>query len=401
MFCSFHASGRARHAGRCLAAALALGMAGCDSRQHAGDGITYTHDTVTRVPWSIHVLKIDRSRRDLEWHTTLAQGHVVGLSTLVQQVQALPRSLGQPLAAINGDFYIADERSPYVGDPRGLQVLDGELVSAPSDQASFWIDANGGPQATNLVSELRVFWPGKIEPAATPLGLNEERAKNSAVLYTPRFGNSTRTRGGVELILERDSDEAWLPLRAGLDIPARVREVRAGGNAPLDTNTMILSLSPGLLTNFPALLQVTTGAVLRVSTATIPSLAGVKTAISGGHVLIRDGKKVGLGVPDSRDFKFRSVHERHPRSAVGSNRDHFFLVEVDGRQPGLSMGMTLSELADYMLKLGCDMAVSLDGGGSSTLWLRGKVVNSPSNGGPRSIANGLVIIRKLSGPGER
>ena len=99
-------------------------------------------------------------------------------------------------------------------------------------------------------------------------------------------------------------------------------------------------------------------------------------------------------MPDSADYKYRSVHERHPRTAIGASRDHFFFVEVDGRQPGLSMGMTLSELADYMLKLGCGVALSLDGGASSTFWLDGKVMNSPSNGGVRPIANGLVVVAK-------
>ena len=392
-----HRTGR-NAAGLVLAVVIALPTASCDSRKTAGSGISYTHDRVSRVPWSIHVLKVDRSRSNLELHTTLAQGHVIGLSTLVQQVQALPAELGQPLAAINGDFYVADERNPYVGDPRGLQILDGELVSAPTDQASFWINAAGQPQATNLVSELRVRWPDKTETPATPLGLNEERLRNAAVLYTPRFGNSTRTRDGLELILERDGDTAWLPLRAGVTCAARVREVRASGDSPLVADALVLSLAPGLLTNSPALANMETGAVLRISTATVPGLAGVKTAISGGYVLIRDGKKETLHVPETRDYKYRSVRERHPRSAIGASRDHLFFVEVDGRQPGLSVGMTLSELADYMLELGCEMALSLDGGASSTFWLNGTVMNSPCNGGVRPIANGLVLVQKPGGP---
>ena len=55
-----------------------------------------------KVPWSIHVAKIERARADLELRSTLARGKVEGLSTLVQQLQALSPAEGQPIAAING-----------------------------------------------------------------------------------------------------------------------------------------------------------------------------------------------------------------------------------------------------------------------------------------------------------
>jgi exopolysaccharide biosynthesis protein len=136
--------------------------------------------------------------------------------------------------------------------------------------------------------------------------------------------------------------------------------------------------------------------VLKVSTATVPDLSGVKTAISGGYVVVRNGQKQTIQVPNSDAYKYRSVGERHPRSAIGVNHDHIFFVEVDGRQPELSVGMTLAELGDYMQKLGCELALSLDGGASATLWFRGKVVNSPCDGKDRPIANGLVLLQEAA-----
>ena len=91
------------------------------------------------------------------------------------------------------------------------------------------------------------------------------------------------------------------------------------------------------------------------------------------------------------------MRERHPRSAVGASRDHYFFVEVDGRQPGLSVGMTLDELGDYMKKIGCDLALSLDGGASATFWYEGRVRNSPCNGAERPIANGIAVVARPSG----
>ena len=86
--------------------------------------------------------------------------------------------------------------------------------------------------------------------------------------------------------------------------------------------------------------------------------------------------------------------ERHPRTAIGWNERYFFLVEVDGRQRQLSVGMTLDELSSFLMNLGCDEAMNFDGGGSATLWYGGEVRNSPCERGEREIANCLVVVSK-------
>ncbi len=84
--------------------------------------------------------------------------------------------------------------------------------------------------------------------------------------------------------------------------------------------------------------------------------------------------------------------DRHPRTAVGADARGrwLFLVVVDGRQPGVSVGMTVHELATLMVQLGCARAVNLDGGGSSILLAAGPtgaldIVNRPSGGTPRPV----------------
>ena len=56
--------------------------------------------------------------------------------------------------------------------------------------------------------------------------------------------------------------------------------------------------------------------------------------------------------------------------------------------------MTLQELSAEMLKIGCEQAMNLDGGGSATLWFEGKVRNHLCDGYERKIANGLTIVEK-------
>jgi exopolysaccharide biosynthesis protein len=81
---------------------------------------------------------------------------------------------------------------------------------------------------------------------------------------------------------------------------------------------------------------------------------------------------------------------------VGWSPTHVYLVTVDGRQPGLSDGMMLAELADFMAGLGCTDAMNLDGGKSAQMWLNGQIVNSPCQG-EDTVANALLVIRKASG----
>lgn len=339
-------------------------------------GYTYMRDVVSEVPWSIHVLKVDRARADLSFHTVVGQNPILGMATVPDQVKSLPPTLGRAIAAINGDFY--KNTRTYPGDPEGLQIMEGELVSAPNPtRVCFWIDCNGAPHRSNVVSQFQVTLP---DGTSLPFTLNEERNGN-AVLYTGAIGESTRTSGGVELILESTGKGSWLPLKPGETYEARVRMVNPDGNSPVKRDTMVLSMNSDLSQHVSV---VRPGSILKMTTATIPDLKGVTTAIGGGPTLVVDGK--------ARTWS--GSQPRQPRTALGWNKDYLFLVVVDGRQREISVGMTFPELANYMVKLGCEDAMNLDGGGSTTFWIYGNVVNSPSEGKERAAANALVLIQR-------
>ena len=339
-------------------------------------GLTYFHDSVRRVPWSIHVIRISRARKDLELHSMIGHGVTLGRATVSDQVKRLPPEWGQPVAAVNGDLY--NNHPDHPGDPEGLQILHGELVSAPSAiRVCFWLDANGNPHRDDVRSRFQVTWP---DGRTTPLGLNEARADDAVVLYTAAVGATTRAQGGLELVLERIGTNAWLPLQIGQSYTTRVRATSQVGNTALTRDTMVLSLGSDLAAQSPKLAP---GDVLTISTATAPELKNIQTALGGGPTLIVDGKPK----------EWQGLRLRHPRTAIGWNQEYLFLVEVDGRQLGLSAGMTFPELADYLLKLGCQEAMNLDGGGSATCWLYGNVMNSPSQGRERPAVNGLVVLQ--------
>lgn len=97
----------------------------------------------------------------------------------------------------------------------------------------------------------------------------------------------------------------------------------------------------------------------------------------------------------------QGVVARHPRTALGLADDGrtLVLLVVDGRWSA-SAGLNATELAVLIRELGATEAVKLDGGGSSTLFFAGLgVVNRPSDGAPRRVANHLgVLVRPAAAP---
>ena len=345
----------------------------------SSNGLSFKRYTVRDVPWSINVIRIDRSRTNFTFTTTMGGGTRQGLRTITQQLRTIPKTVGRPVAAVNGDFY-QTEGDEYSGDPRGLQIMGGELVSSPNDRVSFWIDTNGAPRMEVVKMNFAVTW---AKGDQTPFELNENRGR-IPVLFTSAIGRSTKTEAGVEFVLEKASDQ-WLPLRPGEKYQARIRDIVEGGNTKLDKDSLVLSFAR--LTGGAA--QAKIGDVISISTETTPSLRGAQTGLGGGPALVRNGQAQAARVSKAND--------RHPRSALGWNDKEFFFVTVDGRQPRLSDGMTLGELADFLAKLNCTEAMNLDGGGSAEVWMEGKILNSPCYGHERSTANALVLVEKVSG----
>jgi hypothetical protein len=103
-------------------------------------------------------------------------------------------------------------------------------------------------------------------------------------------------------------------------------------------------------------------------------------------------------IPDNfigRDgMKSKRFLDINPRTAIGYDRNKttLYIVTVDGRQPEYSMGISIKDLANFMLELGCYNALNFDGGGSTTMCVGDKVVNSPSDfTGERPVYNSLII----------
>lgn len=107
---------------------------------------------------------------------------------------------------------------------------------------------------------------------------------------------------------------------------------------------------------------------------------GVIDTFSFGPALLEDGKAItdfGNVKVDS-NMGNSSIQKSNPRTGVGIiSPNHYVFVVVDGRKEGYSKGMTLSEFSNLFEELGCTEAYNLDGGGSSTMYFMGRVVNNP------------------------
>ena len=122
--------------------------------------------------------------------------------------------------------------------------------------------------------------------------------------------------------------------------------------------------------------------------------SGVWNTLSFGPAIVENGETVdGIeSVEVDTNFGNHSIQGDQPRTAVGVIDDnHLVFVVVDGRETGYSRGATLTELAEIMLSLGAETAYNLDGGGSSTMYFDGAVINRPSNGGERGTSDILYV----------
>ena len=102
-------------------------------------------------------------------------------------------------------------------------------------------------------------------------------------------------------------------------------------------------------------------------------------------ILIKDGEKVTLPGAWAKT--------KHPRTIIGQYaNDDLIVIVVDGRQGEYSAGITLERLQDKLLELGVKDAYNLDGGGSTAMYFNGKILNKPSDGNERPVANNFIVL---------
>ncbi len=122
---------------------------------------------------------------------------------------------------------------------------------------------------------------------------------------------------------------------------------------------------------------------------------GVWNTLSFGPAVLENGQAVD-GIEDvevDTNVGNHSIQGEQPRTAVGIiGTNHLVFVVVDGRSPGYSAGVTMTGLAKIMQDLGATTAYNLDGGGSSTMYFNGQLVNNPLGQGRERGTSDILYI---------
>jgi len=333
----------------------------------------------TKGPWLINLLRVDLGRARVDVVHALDEG--VGLET----VSSLA-ARHQAIAAINGGYFrttgtfrgesvgVLRLKSKLISDPHNNRVAMGLIKSANSTEVVFG----------HLQFSAEIATRGTSHALA---GLNRPLGSDELVIFTPEFHRTTLTNPeGAEAVLRKGRVVNIRDLHGSSAIPGDGYVVSAVGSA---RQWLKRNLRKGS----------------RVSLSTIikPIDAGqdeqwrrADTIVGGGPQLIKDAR-VSI-THEQEKIAPAFVSDRHPRTAIAKLASgKLLLLTVDGRQPSVSVGMSLTTLAELLLELGAVEAINLDGGGSTTMTVRNQLVNRPSDQtGERPVSDAILVFPRTN-----
>lgn len=351
-----------------------------------GPGVKY-HSVTKTGPYSIKILEVDLTQPEIKIKSAVARDVLgTGFETTSSQAARNNYSGHIVLGAINGDFFgISEPTNPYSFLGSSM-IKNHEFVNGVSSSRTS-ISFND----QKITSFEKFSFSGQVKAKNNQIinitAVNQTRYTNNMILFNKFIGANTLTnQWGVEVKLEPIEP---LAINQFVKFVAVAKEDGIGSMAI--GNYFVLSGHDScarFLRN-----QINIGDTISLNLGTNFNKGNLATLMGGGPRLITNGVIPG-DFAGLEGFDASFTDSRHPRSAVGVNKDStkLFFVAVDGRQPSLSIGMSLTELATYMKRIGCYNALNLDGGGSTAMVVRGQVVNSPSDGSERAVGNILMAI---------
>lgn len=270
------------------------------------------------------------------------------------------------LIAVNGGFFA------YDGGAVGAVLVDGEWIRLPwKGRTAIAFRPDGTAKIGNLQARAVVDFSSGLQ---IPIrDLNGWPDKGTVSVLTWRFGGYYKLRPG----------EMALEVRNGVVVGKP-----GGGGVHVYPNGFTLIASGGAR---PWANKIKRGERARLSVRAV-GWDGFTTALGGGPRLINNGRVEVTALREA--FRADVRVGRGPRTAIGIDRQgRYIILVVDGRRPYYSIGLTLTELAATMQKLGAVEALNLDGGGSTSMVVKSRVVNHPSDGLERRVSNALLVMR--------
>lgn len=283
------------------------------------------------------------------------------------------------IGAVNGDFF---DMTTIKGLTYGTSIIGGEIKTAVKTSTVLGVTDKGDCFIDTLNMEGAAAYKYIQYPVSS---VNRLRWAEQTVIYTPFFGKTTvNTVAGTDIVVR------------GVDLPLKAGKVYTGKIEKIIPNSKITEIpADGVVVSMPAkafkqLSGVPSGA--EFSFYVNFDKKGLDFAVSGDPRLL-EGGQISAKIKERED-----ALKRHPRTAVGIKDNKIYMVTVDGRQPGYSDGMTLYEMAEFLISQGVEDAINFDGGGSTTMTVRkqgdavARLVNNPSDGRERYVGNSVQLI---------
>ncbi len=337
-------------------------------------------------PWVVRVLTIDPSVAKGHLATTYGPS-VAGTSPTTELTRK-----ANALAGVNASFFAIGTRLP--GNPVGLTVAGGRVLSEPSGmrrEVTLLVDSK-----RNELRIDRLRWTGQLrdESGKHVLRLDKVNAvprvprscRTAAAMarcmqhgqiaaFTAKFGKRTPSGVGTEILLDKDGCAVRVLSHRGTRLGKGRSSIQATGKAARRVRALV---KEGCI-DIRHKLRDTDGEAVALS----PSIA----AVSGRFQLLDEGEVVA----PKRSGRFFA---RHPRTLAGTTWDgKIVFATIDGRAKR-SVGATLPEAGRVARALGMRDAINLDGGGSTTMSIRGKLANAVSGRRERPVSDALVWRRE-------
>lgn len=363
------------------------------------NGIEHAEITrqIDKLPVKINLLRLDLTKVRLD--VVHAMDAAIGTET----VSSMATKRGA-FAAINAGFFRLD-KSPFLGDAAGVLMINRKLLSESINNRIALAISNEKNKTEiifgHLTTKSRInFSKNNVFSLS---GINRERRNSEIILYKPDFHPNTLTgTGGTEIIFKIKCRTPKKPAPAEF-CTAKIIEIREQtGSTQISADNYVVSIgneAPREVESFLGYVKKYPDSDLfRFENEFILDEAVKKNAfekaediIGGVPQLIKNGKIEITWEQEKSSKAF--VETRHPRTAVAKLKDgKFLMITVDGRQAE-STGINLQSLAEILLELGATDAMNLDGGGSTTMFLNGKVVNKPSDKeGERKVSDAILVF---------
>jgi exopolysaccharide biosynthesis protein len=351
--------------------------AGAQDFKTVRDGVEYAEleRAVSGKPVKMNLLRLDLTKVRLD--VVHALDSAIGLET----TSSIAARHGA-LAAINAGFFRLDT-SIFAGENVSLLMINGQLLSENiNNRTSLFIVNEESSTRTNIEKGNPTvrFFGKKFNEIVS--GINRERKNDELILYTPEFNSTTLTDGnGIEAVIKKGKVVRVFSNKGSNSIPADGFILSASGKFSDKLRTLRIGSKIKSELSFSK-------PITDSSSFDIPKLEDI---VGGVPQLIKNGKIEITWEQEKTNKAF--VETRHRRTAVAKLKDgKFLMVTVDGRSES-SGGIGLEDLAKLLLEFGATDAMNLDGGGSTTMYLDGKVVNKPSDKeGERRISDAILVF---------